>query len=161
MDKEHKKLKKEAVKQKGSTTEGSSKESNNTEVNVLDDDNSHAGSQVDEIEEVGGKDDDDDIEWQTGTSNEAARQRIQEQLSTITAGMVMLNTTEEKLKSGKSSPEREEKPKVNGQSNGDANSITLREKLVLEIKEYLKKGSPASKFKPYINTLFGHIPASL
>ncbi|WOG96723.1 hypothetical protein DCAR_0416059 [Daucus carota subsp. sativus] len=155
LDEEQKKLKKEAVKQKGSTKDGSSKASSKKKVNVSDEDKSPAGSQADEMEAVGGKDDDDDVQWQTDTSAEAARLRIQEQLSAVTAGMVMLDTTEEKPKSGKSSPVREEKPKVNGQSNGAANASTLHEKLVLEIKDYLKKGSSASKFKPFLDTLSG------
>ncbi|KAL1819748.1 hypothetical protein ACET3Z_014617 [Daucus carota] len=155
LDEEQKKLKKEAVKQKASTKDGSSKASSKKKVNVSDEDKSPAGSQADEMEAVGGKDDDDDVQWQTDTSAEAARLRIQEQLSAVTAGMVMLDTTEEKPKSGKSSPVREEKPKVNGQSNGAAISSTLHEKLVLEIKDYLKKGSSASKFKPFLDTLSG------
>ncbi|KAL4568868.1 hypothetical protein LXL04_024485 [Taraxacum kok-saghyz] len=36
------------------------------------------------------EDDEDDVQWQTDTSAEAARQRVQEQLSAVTADMVML-----------------------------------------------------------------------
>ncbi|KAL1810800.1 hypothetical protein DCAR_0622893 [Daucus carota subsp. sativus] len=155
LDEEQKKLKKEGVKQKGSTKDVSSKAVSKKKANVSDEDNSPAGSQVDEVDTVVSNDD-DDIQWQTDTSAEAAKQRIQEQLSAVTAGMVMLNTTDDKPKSGKNSPVREEKPKGNGQSNGaSANSSTPHEKLVLEIKDYLKKGSSASKLKPFLDTLSG------
>ncbi|KAI3502946.1 hypothetical protein L1887_31357 [Cichorium endivia] len=43
-------------------------------------------NEVAEVEE----DDDDNVQWQTDTSAEAARQRVQEQLSAVTADMVML-----------------------------------------------------------------------
>ncbi|KAL7611363.1 hypothetical protein Lser_V15G12548 [Lactuca serriola] len=42
--------------------------------------------------------DDDNIQWQTDTSAEAARQRVQEQLSAVTADMVMLLDEPEEVK---------------------------------------------------------------
>lgn len=42
-------------------------------------------------------DDDDDVQWQTDASMEAARQRIQEQLSNVTADSVMLFTNEPEM----------------------------------------------------------------
>ncbi|KAK1371890.1 W2 domain-containing protein [Heracleum sosnowskyi] len=154
LDEEQKKLKKEGVKQKGITKDVSSKAVSKKKANVSDEDNSPSGSQVDEIEAVVDNDD-DDIQWQTDTSAEAAKQRIQEQLSAVTAGMVMLNPIEEKPKSGKNSPAREVKPIVNGSNGASADSSTPHKKLVLEIKDYLKKGSPASKLKPFLDTLSG------
>ncbi|XP_071691642.1 eukaryotic translation initiation factor 5-like [Rutidosis leptorrhynchoides] len=49
------------------------------------------------VSQAGDKEDsegDDDVQWQTDTSAEAARLRIQEQLSAVTADMVMLATEE-------------------------------------------------------------------
>ncbi|KAK1377540.1 hypothetical protein POM88_024284 [Heracleum sosnowskyi] len=65
--------------------------------------------------------------------------------------MVMLTTTEEKPKSGKNLPVREEKAKVYGSNGASVNSCTPHEKLVLEIKDYLEKGFPASKLKPFLD----------
>ena len=103
-DEELKKIKKEAVKKKG--TSGSSKASTKKKGNSSDEDHSPTHSQADENDHVAAhdNDDDDDVQWQTDTSLEAARLRIQEQLSAVTADMVMLSTTEEKQKSGKKSP---------------------------------------------------------
>ncbi|XVE55419.1 hypothetical protein DITRI_Ditri03aG0157100 [Diplodiscus trichospermus] len=148
-DEELKKIKKEAKKKgsstttkvtasKGAVTKKKSKHS--------DEDHSPAHSQADENEQVA-SDDDDDVRWQTDTSLEAAQQRIQEQLSAVTADMVMLSTDEEKKKSAKKSPEREVKVNENG--------ISGHEKLVNEIKEYLKKGSSATQLKIFLGSLSG------
>lgn len=153
MDEEQKKLKKESVKKKSTTSKVSTKK----KANVSDEDRSPAGSQVDDNEEAGGEED-DGVQWQTDTSAEAARQRIEEQLSAVTAGMVMLSTNEEKPNSGKNSPVREEKPKTNGHSNGVNNKPgddNPHEKLVSEIKEYLKKGSSPSQLKSFMGSLSG------
>ncbi|XP_071733902.1 eukaryotic translation initiation factor 5-like [Rutidosis leptorrhynchoides] len=75
------------------------------------------------VSQSGDKDDseeDDDVQWQTDTSAEAARQRIQEQLSTVTADMVMLSTEEPAKKA----------------TNGNVTRV----KLVDIAKENLKKG---------------------
>ncbi|KAM7514993.1 hypothetical protein LguiA_004576 [Lonicera macranthoides] len=153
MDEEQKKLKKESVKKKSTTSKASTKK----KANVSDEDHSPAGSQADDNEEAGG-DEDDGIQWQTDTSAEAARQRIEEQLSAVTAGMVMLSANEEKPNSGKNSPVREEKPKTNGHSNGVNNKPSdsnPHEKLVSEIKEYLKKGSSPIQLKSFMGSLSG------
>ncbi|CAN6936263.1 unnamed protein product [Brassica oleracea] len=70
-------------------------------------------------------DDDDGIQWQTDTSREAAEKRMKE-LSAATAEMVMISLDEE---------EEEKKS------------------LVMEMKEYLKKGLPISELKPFISSL--------
>ncbi|XWS15068.1 hypothetical protein CRYUN_Cryun35bG0062400 [Craigia yunnanensis] len=147
-DEELKKIKKEAKKKgssptskvaasKGVVTKKKSKHS--------DEDHSPAHSQADENEQVAS--DDDDVQWQTDTSLKAAQQRIQEQLSAVTADMVMLSTDEEKKKSVRKSPEREVKEHENG--------ISAHEKLVDEIKEYLKKGSSATQLKSFLGSLSG------
>ncbi|KAJ6684309.1 EUKARYOTIC TRANSLATION INITIATION FACTOR [Salix viminalis] len=119
-----------------------------------------AHSQVDEKEDVDDNDD-GDVQWQTDTSlGRLLAKRIQEQLSAATADMVMLSTdeTEKKAKAssqengspkGGASPAREEKPKP---ANG---SSSTRETLVIEIKENLKKGVPASQLKSTLSSLTG------
>ncbi|KVI02781.1 eukaryotic translation initiation factor 5-like [Cynara cardunculus var. scolymus] len=70
------------------------------------------------------EEDDDDVQWQTDTSAEAARLRVQEQLSAVTAEMVML-ATEEPVKAATTKA-------VNGK--------TTHETLVGKAKENLKNG---------------------
>lgn len=114
----------------------------------LSTDHSPAHSQADENEQVASDNDDgDDVQWQTDTSLEAAKQRIQEQLSAVTADMVMLSTDEEKKKSVRKSPESEFKVHENG--------ISAHEKLVDVIKEFLKKSSSAAQLKSLLDSLSG------
>ncbi|MBA0693617.1 hypothetical protein Goari_003979, partial [Gossypium aridum] len=149
-DEELKKIKKE-TKKKGSTTTtkvaaakgGVTKKKGKHS----DEDHSPEHSQADENERVASDDDDDDVQWQTDTSLAAAQQRIQEQLSAVTADMVMLSTDEEKKKSVKKSPEPETKVHENG--------VGARDKLVDEIKEYLKKGSSPNQLKSFLGSLTG------
>ncbi|KAL0391699.1 UNVERIFIED_CONTAM: putative eukaryotic translation initiation factor 5-2 [Sesamum radiatum] len=155
-DEEQKKLKKEAVKKKGST--GNSKSSSKKKSHHSDEDHSPVGSQADEHEAAAVADDsDDDVQWQTDTSMVAAQQKIQEQLNAVTASMVMLSANEEKPKSGKSSPSREVKPKVNGHTNGFKadKPEDQPEELVDAIKEYVKKGSPVGQLKTFLDSLPG------
>ncbi|KAJ4701232.1 Eukaryotic translation initiation factor 5-like [Melia azedarach] len=142
-DEELKKLKKEAGKKKTSSKGVSTKK----KTHASDEDHSPTHSQADENEQAA-TDDDDDVQWQTDTSLEAAKQRIQEQLSSVTADMVMLSTTEEKKKSIKKSPERESA----GHENGARDTGTH---LIDEIKEFLKKGSSTSQLKTYLSSLSG------
>ncbi|XP_022773189.1 probable eukaryotic translation initiation factor 5-1 [Durio zibethinus] len=148
-DEELKKIKKE-VKKKGSSTTSKLAASKGVVTKKKskhsDEDHSPAHSQSDENEQLS-NDDDDDVQWQTDTSLEAARQRIQEQLSAVTADMVMLSTDEEKKKSVKNSPEHVVKVHENG--------VISHEKLVDEIKEYLKKGSSATQLKSFLGSLSG------
>ncbi|KAI9200612.1 hypothetical protein LWI28_010539 [Acer negundo] len=154
-DEELKKIKKEAGKKKG--TSANSKDvaskgvSTKKKAHASDEDHSPAHSQADENEQAAAEDDDDDIQWQTDTSLEAAKQRIQEQLSAATAEMVMLSTIEEKKKSVKKSPERERK----GHENGSHVITNSHQKLVDDIKEFLKKGSSASQLKSLLSSLSG------
>ncbi|KAG8503908.1 hypothetical protein CXB51_001872 [Gossypium anomalum] len=147
-DEELKKIKKEAKKKgssttskvvasKGAVTKKKSKHS--------DEDHSPSQSQVDENEQVAS--DDDDVQWQTDTSLAAAQQRIQEQLSAVTADMVMLSTNEEKKKSVKKTLE----PDVKVHEKG----FNTHEKLVNEIKEHLKKGSSPTQLKSFLGSLSG------
>lgn len=148
-DEEQKKLKKEVTKKKGtsSSKDGAPKStSSRKKANGSDEDRpSPPRSQIDENIEAHDKEDvDDDIEWQTDTSLEAARQRIQEQLSAVTADMVMLSTDE---------PEKEEKArtKVNGNSE-NGNFLTYRT-LVAEVKANLSKGVKAKELVSHLAAL--------
>ncbi|TYJ29069.1 hypothetical protein E1A91_A06G045100v1 [Gossypium mustelinum] len=149
-DEELKKIKKE-TKKKGSTTTtkvaaakgGVTKKKSKHS----DEDHSPEHSQADENERVAGDDDDYDVQWQTDTSLAAAQQRIQEQLSAVTADMVMLSTDEEKKKSVKKSPEPETKVHENG--------VGAHDKLVDEIKEYFKKGLSPNQLKSFLGSLTG------
>ncbi|XP_057490587.1 probable eukaryotic translation initiation factor 5-1 [Actinidia eriantha] len=162
-DEEQTKLKKEATKKEATKKKGSSagskdavsKASTKNKHNASDGDHSPAGSQTDdnEVAATVDTDEDDDIQWQTDTSAEAARQRIQEQLSSVTAGMVMLSTNEEKPKSVKNSSVNEVKSKVNGHANGVISRVNSHEKLVGEIKEFLKKGSSVTQLNSSLGSL--------
>ncbi|PSS31777.1 Eukaryotic translation initiation factor 5-2 like [Actinidia chinensis var. chinensis] len=162
-DGEQTKLKKEATKKEATKKKGSSasskdavsKASTKNKHNASDGDHSPAGSQTDdnEVAATVDTDEDDDIQWQTDTSAEAARQRIQEQLSSVTAGMVMLSTNEEKPKSVKNSSVNELKSKVNGHANGVISKVNSHEKLVGEIKEFLKKGSSVTQLNSSLGSL--------
>ncbi|KAK3000523.1 hypothetical protein RJ639_021862 [Escallonia herrerae] len=157
LDEEQKKLKKEAAKKKGlsgATKDVVSKASSKKKANVSDEDHSPAGSQADDNQSADASDKDDDVQWQTDTSAVAAQQRIQEQLSAVTAGMVMISTTEERPNLGKNSPVREERTKANGHVKG-VKVNNPHENLVVEIKEHLKKGSPASQLKSFLGSLSG------
>lgn len=135
-DEELKKLKKEAVKKKGAKESTTKTSSSKKKGNGSDEDHtSPTRSQVDEKDEA---EDEDDVQWQTDTSLEAARLRIQEQLSAVTADMVMLSTTE---------PEKEEKAAAkvsDNPANGNGNSMNYKT-LVGEIKADLKKGASAKE----------------
>ncbi|KAI4346951.1 hypothetical protein L6164_007812 [Bauhinia variegata] len=146
-DEEVKKLKKE-IKKKGTTSSkdvSTKSNSSKKKANGSDEERvSPSHSQVDEKEEVDG--DDDDVQWQTDTSAAAAQQRIQEQLSAVTAGMVMLSTDE---------PEKKAKAanKVNGGSeNGNSMPYST---LIEEVKANLKKGVTAKELQSYLAELFG------
>ncbi|GAB2291205.1 hypothetical protein Dimus_025464 [Dionaea muscipula] len=163
-DEEQKKLKREAVRKKP-TKDGPSKGTAKKKTHGSDEDHSPAGSQSDEnepavIEDIK-EDDNNDIQWQTDTSLEAARQRIQEQLNAVTSEMVMLSTGEEEKSSGKKSTEnsssRKPVPELKSEPEiiNDTNSSDPNQILVGEIKEFLKKGPSASKLKSYLGSLSG------
>ncbi|KAJ0514094.1 putative translation initiation factor IF2/IF5, W2 domain, MIF4G-like domain superfamily [Helianthus annuus] len=92
-DKVQKKLQqqtKDAVKKTSKDKTSSKKKGNASDEDRV----SPAASQAGDKENGSGEEDDDEVQWQTDTSAEAARQRIQEQLSSVTAEMVMLSTEE-------------------------------------------------------------------
>ncbi|XWS30776.1 hypothetical protein CRYUN_Cryun23aG0018700 [Craigia yunnanensis] len=159
-DEEQKKLKKDGKKKGSSSKEGTSKvSSTKKKAGGSDDDHvSPPHSQVDEKEEV--DEDEDDVQWQTDTSVEAARQRIQEQLSAVTADMVMLSTNESEKKTkvtskasnnsnGSSTPRQDNHKGENG--NSDLHDTPVVE----ELKENLKKGVSANQLKSLLGSLSG------
>ncbi|OIW05494.1 hypothetical protein TanjilG_27624 [Lupinus angustifolius] len=89
-------------------------------------------------------DDDDDVQWLTDTSLDAARQRIQEQLSAVTADMVMLSTKE---------PEK--KKKAASKASGDSANGNTKDKLAVEVKASLKKGIGAKELHSHLAALPG------
>lgn len=150
-DEELKKVKKEG-KKKGSSgnskdvaAKGAKKKSNS------DEDHSPARSQADENDRELEDDDNDDIQWQTDTSLEAAKQRIQEQLSAVTADMVMLTTNEEKKKPVTQPSDSE--TEVHG--NGSSVINNAHKKLVEEIRAHIKKGSSASQLRSFFSSVSG------
>jgi len=152
-DEEQKKLKKEAAKQKKPSKDGSSKSiSTKKKVQASDEDHSPTRSPA-EDNEPGGMDD-DDVQWMTDTSMEAAQKRIQEQLSAVTAEMVMLTTKEEKP-SGKKSPPRGCKPEVEQEANGICSDDQGENALVDDLKGFLKKGPTASQVKAHLGSCSG------
>ncbi|XVF31716.1 hypothetical protein REPUB_Repub17cG0016100 [Reevesia pubescens] len=158
-DEELKKLKKEGKKKGSSSKEGTSKVSSmKKKTGGSDDDHvSPPHSQVDEKEEVD-EDEDDDVQWQTDTSLEAARQRIQEQLSAVTADMVILSTNESeqkmKVTSKASNNSNDTSPRKNYHKAENGNS-DLHETLVEELKTNLKKGVSANQLKSLLGSLSG------
>ncbi|XP_010905776.1 eukaryotic translation initiation factor 5 [Elaeis guineensis] len=155
-DEEQKKLKKE-MKKKGAV---SSKEGANPKAAARkkqasgsdEDHSSPAGSQSgdNEVAEEG----DDDVQWQTDTSLEAARQRIQEQLNAVTAEMVMLSTTETDEEEKKPKKEKKEEATKNGAVEALEKSNT-HDRLVKEIKGKLSKGSTPSELVSFLGSVTG------
>ncbi|GJN40586.1 hypothetical protein PR202_gb29822 [Eleusine coracana subsp. coracana] len=86
-DGKQKKLKKDAKKKDRTSNESTEDHS------ISPTHNQHVAIGVDANES-----DSDDVQWQTDTSLEAAKQRMQEQLSAATAGMVMLSMDEPEKK---------------------------------------------------------------
>ncbi|XP_047153098.1 eukaryotic translation initiation factor 5-like [Vigna umbellata] len=148
-DEEQKKLKKEVIKKKGtsSSKDGAPKSTTSRKkANGSDEDRaSPPRSQIDDKNEAHDKEDvDDDIEWQTDTSLEAARQRIQEQLSAVTADMVMLSTDE---------PEKEEKTRTKVSDNSENGNFLTYRTLVAEVKANLNKGVEAQELVSHLAAL--------
>ncbi|CAH9130145.1 unnamed protein product [Cuscuta epithymum] len=114
---------------------------------------------INEDEDDNDEDDDDDVTWQTDTSMEAARQRIQEQLNAVTADMVMLSTNDDDTsKKSKKVNKTEEslKPASSPPSNeAEKNETSSHEKLVDELKENMKQGISTSQFLSVLGSLSG------
>ncbi|CAN6237137.1 unnamed protein product [Urochloa humidicola] len=107
-DEEQKKLKKDTKKKGASSKESTSKGSKkkNAAGGGSDEDHSTSPTRSRDGDNAAADedDDDDDVQWQTDTSLEAAKQRMQEQLSAATAEMVMLSTEETEKKKKQATP---------------------------------------------------------
>ncbi|CAN1228370.1 Eukaryotic translation initiation factor 5 [Linum perenne] len=150
-DEELKKLKKDGKKKVTSSKDGAVKAGGTKKKASGSDEErvSPTQSQVDEKEEQDDEDDDDDVQWHTDTSAEAARLRIQEQLSAATAEMVMLTTIETEKKAKAVSPQHEDKSK---EENGKpASTRSLSE----EIKAALDEGVTAARLANLMESLSG------
>ncbi|ESW11193.1 hypothetical protein PHAVU_008G009600 [Phaseolus vulgaris] len=148
-DEELKKVKKE-VKKKGSSSakDGTAKSTISKKKGSGSDEDrrSPTHKQIEEKEEAKDEDDDDDdgVQWLTDTSLDASRQRIKEQLSAVTADMVMLTTDE---------PEKKKKAASNqngGSQNGNSKNYGT---VVAEVKANLKKGFGASELLSHLAAL--------
>ncbi|KAG8074764.1 hypothetical protein GUJ93_ZPchr0006g44672 [Zizania palustris] len=144
-DEEMKKLKKDA-KKKGASKESTSKTGAVKKKSGSDEDCSNSPIGSHDGDNVAADGDEDDVEWQTDTSLEAAKQRMQEQLSAATAEMVMLSTDEPEKK-------KQEVPHKEITSNGSIKHVveesknSLYDDLVEEMKDSLSKGATALQFK--------------
>ncbi|XP_068642925.1 eukaryotic translation initiation factor 5-like [Aristolochia californica] len=146
-DEEQKKLKKEG-KKKTSKEAPVAKASKKRSTGSDEDRKSPSGSQADENEMID-EEEDDGVQWQTDTSREAVQRRIQEQLNTVTAEMVMLSTDEpeeKKLKPGKKATHQTK------EANGGTNDLSV-ETIISEIKVNLKKGSTPGQLKSFLGSL--------
>ncbi|MED6169918.1 Eukaryotic translation initiation factor 5A-1 [Stylosanthes scabra] len=132
-DEEQKKIKEVKKKVSSTSKDGIIKSTTKKKASTSDDDRiSPTHSQVEEKEDASQEEEeDDDIQWQTDASLEAARQRIQEQLSAVTDDMVMLSTNEPE-KNGKITSKES-----NGSENGGSHDYST---LVGEVKAILNKG---------------------
>jgi len=164
IDEENKKVKKESKKKGHEVVSKVSKKKTGS-----DEDRSPPGSHVDENE------DDDEVQWETNTSLEAAQQRIREQLTSATSEMVMLDTLEEPKPTKKSSG-KNEKVEVDNKSkaeNGDEvaekpmekdveetvlsklNTISIHDELLVAFKERLKNGDTPKQLQNYMQSSDG------
>ncbi|KAG5623682.1 hypothetical protein H5410_008900 [Solanum commersonii] len=154
-DEEMKKLK---TKKKVSSKEASVKPTLKKKASGSDEDHAsppkrHVNVKEEEEEE------DDDVQWQTDTSMEAAQQRIQEQLSAVTAEMVMLSTNETEKKPKAATTQALQSTKVVSAPSEDypkaENGAQPFHTLVEEVKVHLKKGVTASQFRSFLGSLSG------
>ncbi|XP_049357923.1 eukaryotic translation initiation factor 5-like [Solanum verrucosum] len=154
-DEELKKLK---TKKKVSSKEASAKPTLKKKASGSDEDHAsppkrHVNVREEEEEE------DDDVQWQTDTSMAAAQQRIQEQLSAVTAEMVMLSTNETEKKPKAATTQAHQSTKViSAPSDNDPkaeNGERTFETLVEEVKVHLKMGVTASQFRSFLDSLSG------
>lgn len=164
IDEENKKVKKESKKKGHEVVSKVSKKKTGS-----DEDRSPPGSHVDENE------DDDEVQWETNTSLEAAQQRIREQLTSATSEMVMLDNLEEPKPTKKSSGKNEkvEVDKKSKAENGDEvaekpmekdveetvlsklNTISIHDELLVAFKERLKNGDTPKQLQNYMQSSDG------
>ncbi|RZC91194.1 hypothetical protein C5167_027258 [Papaver somniferum] len=153
-DEELKKLK---LKKKDASKASSSKKKT---VLPVEDHHSPSGSQADDNDaDEEEEDDDDDVQWATDTSLEAAQKRIQEQLSAVTADMVMLTTAEAEKEKPKPAAKKvvaatnAKSPTVT-ENGKPANGVGAHKQLVEKIQGNLK-GCSVGQLKSFLGSLNG------
>ncbi|WOK99919.1 eukaryotic translation initiation factor 5-like [Canna indica] len=162
VDEEQKKLKKE-TKKKGVTATKDRVSSKSIAAKKKvggGSDEDHVASPVSSHNDDVNADDDDDVQWLTDTSMAAAQQRIQEQLNSVTAEMVMLTTDEpvqekktEKVNKGHVNDNLKHEEKTGSCHNGD--QINNYDTLFKEIKSHMSTGSTPSQIQSFLGSLTG------
>ncbi|KAJ7549746.1 hypothetical protein O6H91_07G066400 [Diphasiastrum complanatum] len=150
VDEESKKVKKDVKKKKGQDDEkrASKKKSGGSEDEQL----SPVSSQADDDED---QEEDDGVQWQTDTSAEAAQRRINEQLTSATSEMVMLQNSSDDPQTApraKDTKDKDSKSKLKkrifknsetvakDQDLPNVEELSLHNKLVKDFKACLKNG---------------------
>jgi translation initiation factor 5 len=163
-DEQMKKLKREALKKSKSGDEKVAKKKPGSD----DEEQSPSASQADEEENAG--EDEDDVQWQTDTSAEAAQRRIIEQLTTATSEMVILGNGADKSEASpraKTPKETPSKPKLLKKSSSKKSEtdneakdpespreeeLSPREKLLEDFKQCLKKGMTPAQLAAHLQS---------
>ncbi|VFQ65540.1 unnamed protein product [Cuscuta campestris] len=156
-DEELKKVKKDSKKKVSSSKDAPAAKTSSKKKPSGSDGNSPPRNHVNE-EDEDDDDDGDDVMWQTDTSMEAARLRIQEQLNAVTADMVMLSTEGDTTgKKSKKANKDQESPKAVSPPSDEGEKIetSLQERLVEELKEKIKEGITPSQFVSVLGSLSG------
>jgi translation initiation factor 5 len=147
-DEEMKKLKKDAKKKAASSKEFTAKGLKKAAAGGSDEDNSTSPTCSRDGDNAAAENGDDDVEWQTDTSLEAAKQRMAEQLSAATAEMVMLSTEESEKK-------KQVTPKevtTNGSSKAENKKPIPYDELIQDIKASLGSGAMPSQLKSVLSS---------
>ncbi|KAL6888667.1 hypothetical protein ACP4OV_009693 [Aristida adscensionis] len=151
-DEEMKKLKKDAKKKGASSKDGKVSKKKNA-AGGSDEDNGTSPTRSRDGDNEAAEDDDDDVQWQTDTSLEAAKQRMQEQLSAATAEMVMLSTDEaEKKKKQANHKEATANGSAKAQDEPVVAKPTPYEELVGDIKASLGSAASPTQLKSVLST---------
>ncbi|KAG0596927.1 hypothetical protein M758_UG296400 [Ceratodon purpureus] len=162
-DEQMKKLKREALKKSKSGDDKVAKKKQGSD----DEELSPSASQADDEETAG--DDEDDVQWQTDTSAEAAQRRIIEQLTTATSEMVMIgigvekNEASPRAKTSKESPGKLKSLRKSLSKKSDTDNEakdpespkeepSSREKLLEDFKQCLKNGTTPAQLAAYLQS---------
>ncbi|GLU01535.1 hypothetical protein SLE2022_188410 [Rubroshorea leprosula] len=155
-DEEQKKLKKDGKKKKEGTNKTGSvkKKAGGSDEDRISPTHSQAGDKEDADDD----EDNNDVQWQTDTSLEAARQRVQQQLSAVTADMVMLSTDESEKKAKAAKVDGSltgTSPVHRGSLKAENGKSSMHQTLVAELKADLKRGVSANQLKSILGSLSG------
>ena len=143
-DEDQKKLKKEGKKKGSSSLKDGTTKSTSSKKKAGGSDEDRTSPTHSQIDEKEARDEDDDVQWQTDTSIDAARQRVREQLSAVTADMVVLSTNE---------PEKKKKAASKGSDGSENDNSVNYVALVGKVKADLKKGVAAKELQSHLAAL--------